>query len=162
MARPRKIRVKPAKPKRGYDPKYCRMIVEYFDQPNYEETPVKITMKSGAVIEKKERKPAPPRHLTKFARTIGFNIDTLEVWAKKYPEFGQAWLAAKEMQKEQCNECATMGLWNANYSMFYACNVTDMRDRRNVDMTSGGRALAPTVVIKAAVVPGERKDEKPG
>jgi hypothetical protein len=67
--------------------------------------------------------------LSEFAGKIGVNVAILEKWAKRHKEFGQAFIRAKELQKEFLITNGLLGLYNPTFSIFIAKNITDMRDR---------------------------------
>jgi hypothetical protein len=134
-------------PRSKYRPEYCQKLLDYFNQPNTREVEVVIQTRGGGTLTKTETQALPPRHLSAFARGVGVSEKTLRDWAAKYPEFGQAYEWAKDMIKEQIIDCGVLGVWNAQFAKLYAVNATDMRDKTAVDVTSEGRALAPTVSV---------------
>lgn len=130
-----------------YKPEYCEQIVAYFNQPSTKEVEVVIQTRGGGTLTKTETQGLPPRHMTAFARSINVTIGTLKDWATKYPEFGRAYEYAEYLIREHGIDNSLMGTWNAQSARLYLVNHTDMRDRTAVDVTSEGRALAPTVSV---------------
>jgi hypothetical protein len=117
-----------------YKPKYCKMLVEYFDQrPFYTEREIVYTAKNGQTWSKYELTPAPLRFISSFADSIGTTKQTIHAWKDIYPEFLDAYARAKELYKEHLAVCGSMGLFNANFTQFLAKNTTDWTDRREIE-----------------------------
>jgi len=142
---PRKINVHSK-----YKPEYCDAIRRWFDVPHTKTVEVVIQVRDRTIM-KQELQPVAPPHMSAFARSIGTTNATLRDWAAKYPEFQVAYQDAKDMFEEHIVDGALLGQFNPQFTKFVAVNRTDMRDKTAVDVTSEGRALAPTV----SVVPPE-------
>ncbi|HSY52441.1 MAG TPA: hypothetical protein VLC46_26810 [Thermoanaerobaculia bacterium] len=124
-----------------YDPKYCAEIVAFFEIEAYRK---EVSEKSkeffadGKVKKTAEKYRFVPNQLptfARFAKKIGVNGDTVVEWAKKFPEFSAAYNEAKESQKQFL---ITLGLAGASPPasfIFVAKNVTDMRDKQEVEST---------------------------
>lgn len=118
-----------------YKKEYCDDIIEYFGIEPFIEREINYTNKDGDVYKTEYVKdPNKLPFLTKFARTIGVDIRTLERWTEKYPRFSRAYKAAKEMQQEFLIENGLRGLYNASSFIFTAKNITDMRDQKDVNI----------------------------
>ena len=117
-----------------YDPKYCDQILKFFSGPK-NETIVKSVTTGKNEYEKTEymrvAKELPT--FAKFARKIGVNGDTIVEWAKKHEEFTAAYNMAKELQKEFLVDNGLGGLYPPASFIFTAKNITDMRDKQEVD-----------------------------
>lgn len=145
-----------------YDPKFCDMIVKFFSGPKFERfvKSEKITTKSNGTTEKwvdygYRCKDLPT--FNKFARKIGVNIDTLLEWTQvkypltyeikalagklKYPEFSGAYNTAKELQKEFLSDNALKGFSPPASFIFVAKNITDMKDKQEVDNKHSGELV---------------------
>jgi hypothetical protein len=134
-----------------YDPKYCEEIVEYFDQSPHKDVDIPHMGATGEFkwMDYKRMSNQLPTFLG-FAKKIGVNGDTLVEWAKeenkeKYPGFSAAYIRAKELQKWFIIENGLNGLYNPQFAIFVAKNITDMRDKTETDITSGGKPL-PTPI----------------
>lgn len=117
---------------------YVQKLVDFFSQPPTYEVDVIIKSKNGTETYKTEERPNQLPFLTKFAREIGVDIDTLENWAKpenedKYPGFFGAYKLAKELQKEFLIQNALRGQYNATAFIFTAKNITTMRDQTQIE-----------------------------
>jgi hypothetical protein len=130
-----------------YKEEYCQEIVEYFDIDPTVEVDVVHTYKNGDTVEKSELRANNLRFLSGFARKIGVCHDTLLEWTKKHPEFSEAYKIAKSLQKEHLITCGLQGLFQSTAFIFTAKNITDMRDQKAIDHTSGGEPLKPQVVV---------------
>lgn len=123
-----------------YKPEYCEEIVGYFSAKPFDEVETPYGPKKVA-------NPMPTFH--KFAQFIGVNEDTVVEWVKaedkdgnlKYPEFSAAYKRAKELQKWFLIENGLNGVYNATFAIFTAKNITDMRDKTEIDHTSGGEKI---------------------
>lgn len=127
-------------------PMYCRKIIEFFDKPAFE--PILIDVedketgetKKVALTDAKGKpvfKPIAPPTLESFARHIKVNPSTLREWKSSKPAFAEAYEMAKAIQKDIINENSLLGHYDRVYAIFFAKNVTDMRDRNeqvNVEM----------------------------
>lgn len=153
-----------------YDPKYADMLIKYFDKPpNYEK---ELTHYKGDQVTwvdyKKVANELPT--LLGFAKHIGVDTDTLHRWAHarykteyaadnpkapkpelwgqlKRPKFYGAYMRAKELQKWFLIENGLNGLYNPQFAIFVAKNVTDMRDKveTDIDLTSKGEQIKQVV-----------------
>jgi hypothetical protein len=122
-----------------YKPEYCKAIVDFFSvEPNRKEITAEIKGygKAGNQnFEKQEYKlvanPLPT--LAKFARKIGVNKDTIIEWTKVHSEFSDAYNVAKDLQKDFLVDNGLAGLYPPASFIFTAKNITDMRDKQEVD-----------------------------
>lgn len=147
-----------------YDPKYCEEIIKYFDiEPNYEKELNHTTAKGSTWTDYKKWANTLPTFLG-FAKKINVNGDTLVEWASarypedyedetlrgelKHPDFSAAYMRAKELQKWFLIENGLNGLYNPQFAIFVAKNITDMKDKTETDLTSDGEKLEGLVVIK--------------
>lgn len=122
-----------------YKPEYCEAIINFFSiEPSRKEVTAEIKGygKTGNQnFEKTEYKIIANRLPTfeKFAREIGVNGDTIVEWAKVHPEFSAAYNTAKELQKEFLVDNGLAGLYPPASFIFTAKNITDMRDKQEVE-----------------------------
>lgn len=145
-----------------YDPKFAQMMIKFFSQPKFERyiKSEKQTTKSNGTIEKwfeygYRCKDLPTYN--KFAMKIGVNGDTLVEWTKtKYPEdfavkvlrgklmhpeFSAAYNRTKELQKEFLSDNALKGFSPPASFIFVAKNVTDWKDKQEVDTKHSGELV---------------------
>ncbi len=126
-----------AKGKRGqptkYKPEYCEELIKFFDRAPFRE--IEVVTKSKGGYEKIEKKRVPNQlpFFSAFARKIGVHVDTLHEWKKKHKEFSEAYKKAKALQKEFLIQNGLVGLYNATAFIFTAKNLTDMRDKTEVE-----------------------------
>jgi len=118
-----------------YKKEYCEKIMEFFSKPPYEEVEIKHYNKDGRVIKKEtKRKPNDLPFLSEFARRIDVSHRTLERWTKTHKEFCRAYKDAKELQKAFLITNGLLGLYNPTFAIFTAKNITDMRDKKNIEI----------------------------
>lgn len=106
-----------------YSPEYVKKILDYFDVPLY-------TVRNG----KKEVNPMPTFEGFCFDNRV--NHQTLLNWCKEHKEFFEAYNACKQKQKQMIVQGGMLGAYNAQFTIFVAKNVTDMKDRvETIDVT---------------------------
>jgi hypothetical protein len=120
-----------------YLPEYCDQLIEYFEiEPNRE---VEIPhLKDGEVVwidYKIVANRLPVFH--EFAKKIGVTHKTLLNWCDSHVEFLQSYTQAKELQKFFLIENGLSNCYNANFAIFTAKNITDMRDRQEITGADG-------------------------
>ena len=126
-----------------YKEEYCEEIVKYFSVEPYREV---IVTTEGKNFSKEDVKLVPNQlpFLSAFARHIGVTHDTLIEWTNVHPEFSEAYKKAKELQKEFLIENGLQGLYNPAFAIFTAKNITDMRDKQEIEH-SGTISLAQQI-----------------
>jgi hypothetical protein len=118
-----------------YDPKFCEEIVKFFDVPkSVRVVKAEITGKNDYSKTEYEDKPNPLPTFSKFARSVGICHDCITDWAKIHPEFTEAYNVAKELQKEFLMDNGLAGLYPPASFIFTAKNITDMKDKTDVDV----------------------------
>jgi len=106
-----------------YSEEYIDKLLSYFDVQLY-------TVKNG----KKEVNPMPTFEGFCFDNRV--NHQTLLNWCKEHPKFLEAYNACKQKQKQMIMQGGMLGAYNAQFTIFVAKNVTDMKDRvETVDVT---------------------------
>lgn len=133
-----------------YKPKYCQEIIKYFNIEPWREIYDIYTYKDGTTKETKRLIANDLPTLEGFATKIDVNIDTLNDWGKKHPEFLRAKEKAQALQKDILIKNSLAGLYQGNFAIFVAKNVTDMKDRTETDITSGGQPIGQPDPVKAA------------
>jgi hypothetical protein len=119
-----------------YKPRYCEALIKFFAARKSKRVlKAHITGKNDYEKDEYETVPNELPTFAKFARKIGVNGDTIVEWAKKYKEFSAAYNVAKELQKEFLVDNGLAGLYPPASFIFTAKNVTDMRDKQEVEVT---------------------------
>lgn len=143
----------------AYDPKFCQMLIDFFDiEPN--EHPVlgkELNEETGEMetVLGAKREPKPLPTITKFAKSIGVDRVTLLDWSKKkneagelvYPAFSHAYAHAKVLQKEFLIENGLLGLYNSQAFIFTAKNITDMQDVQKVEQDAPQEKVSYLFVV---------------
>lgn len=143
--------------------RYAKEIVKFFDIEPYRSEVMKKSTEyypTGKVKSKKEESQLIANRLPtlfRFSQKIGVVYSTVWRWAEKgdwekedgktkqppkeFQEFCNAYKAAKEIQKEFLIALGLSGSSPPSSYIFTAKNITDMRDRLEQDITSGGRPI---------------------
>ena len=135
-----------------YKPEYCKRLIAFFDIEKNKRVVKKeknITKSNGTVESEIEYMLIAEDLPTfeKFARSIGVSYDTLiSEWAKKYKEFSEAYNTAKQIQKEFLTDNGLKGLYPPSSFIFVAKNITDMKDKQDLDVMSGGEKLGVIIL----------------
>lgn len=70
--------------------------------------------------------------------SIGVQHDTLLNWTEKHSEFLGAYKKAKDLQTQFIQEGMIAGVFQGGAAVFAAKNMTDMRDKTEIDHTNAG------------------------
>lgn len=144
-----------------WTPELNDRLIEYFGtEDRYEDRlTMEIHKKSGDVVEKYERFPKPLPYVSRFEYNNGLSVGLLSIWAaeeqklleeglpSKRPGFLKAYACAKEFQKEFLIQNSLSGLYNPQFAVFTAKNITDMRDKTQQEISGpDGAALKINVM----------------
>lgn len=144
-----------------WTPELNDRLIEYFGtEDRYEDRlTMEIHKKSGDVVEKYERFPKPLPYVSRFEYNNGLSVGLLSIWAaeeqklleeglpSKRPGFLKAYACAKEFQKEFLIQNSLSGLYNPQFAVFTAKNITDMRDKTQQELSGpNGEALKVNVI----------------
>lgn len=103
-----------------YKEEYCQEMIDFFDVE---------CVTYGPRDKKINKFPTFER----FALKIGVHHQTLLNWRDANPQFFEAYIKCKEIQKDLLIEGGLSGHYNAAFTMFLAKNVTDLRDKQEVE-----------------------------
>lgn len=127
-----------------WTPELNERLIEFFD---IEEVWEERTKTSSDKSETTERIAKPLPKFSRFERQSDLSVGILSRWAleedceEKRPGFLQAYNEAKQYQKDFLVECGLQGLYPPAFAIFTAKNITDMKDRTEQDITSGGKPI---------------------
>ena len=116
-----------------YKKEYCERMLKFFNVKHTEEKYEVTTDKNGEKIKTVE-KANPLPTFEKFAVSIGTCAETLEKWSAKHKEFKHTCMQCKELQKDMLNDLAMRGFYNPTYTIFVAKNITDMKDKPEIQL----------------------------
>lgn len=140
-----------------YKSKYCREIVEFFSvEPYVMETTesMKEYFKDGILKKSLERKKLIPEKLPtffRFAEKISVDQSTVLEWVARHKAFSQAYMRAKELQKEFLMALGLAGVTPPAAFMFIASNITDMRSRAVLpDDLPPGSMIVPVIIRRGS------------
>lgn len=112
-----------------YKPEYCQKLEEYFSAKPYE-------LKNG----RNEAGDTPT--LAGFAASIRIHRATMIDWCKKHPDFLDAYNLAKELQENWLVVNGNKGLINPAFGMFTLKNVSNWRDKRDVEISGNVTSMS--------------------
>ena len=117
--------------KSTYRPEYAQMLLDYIDQGEepFNEVEKKHKNRKGEEWTEDGKEAMPLRFIGRFAQRIGVTHKCLLGWAERFPDFGEAYSRAREIQAEHILQCGFMGLADATMAKFAAVNLTDLRDK---------------------------------
>jgi hypothetical protein len=116
-----------------YKKEYCDEIITFFDRELYHKELIEVKVKGGGTKEEFREVPNDIAFFSEFARKIGVTTSSLDRWVHKYPEFRDAYKKAQQIQKEFLIKNGLAGRYNPTFAIFTAKNITDMRDKQEVD-----------------------------
>lgn len=146
-----------------WKPEYNDLIIGFFDVEAFKE--VETVTYGKNEYEKHEPKLLANHFptLEKFAHSIDVNTDTLVEWAKYDEEdtennvpdeehrcigFSAAYTRAKQLQKSVLIDGGISGVFNGQFAIFVAKNITDMKDRSELDVDPDGTLAAAVARVK--------------
>lgn len=124
-----------------YKEEYCQKIIKFFSRDHTKVLIDTVTYKNGTIKEVEREVANTLPTFERFAFEIGVNRDTLREWRDRHKMFSASYKRAKGLQKDMIIDLGLRGLYNATFSIFTAKNVTDMRDKGEIDVTSKGEKL---------------------
>jgi len=134
-----------------YNDRYYKMLIDHFSCPKSERyiKNERIIVKKNGTTETFHEYGYRCNNLPTFAgfaRKIKINQETVSEWAKsenkqKYPRFSVAYNMAKELQKEFLVDNALKGFYPPASFIFIAKNITDMKDKQELDHTLKGKEI---------------------
>ncbi len=133
-----------------FKPEYCEKLIKFFSTEPYREKETFHSGKNGQSWSTYEDVANDLPTFERFAVNIGVDTDTLLEWSKdpeKYPGFSVAYKRAKHLQKDILLTNGLRGLYSQPFAIFTAKNITDMRDRVEQDITSGGEKLPTPIMV---------------
>jgi DNA-binding transcriptional regulator YiaG len=125
-----------------YKPEYCQKLIKFFDVEPYEEREIphykgKGENKTVSWTDYKRMANKLPT-LRNFAKKIKVAVATVYNWADEshgsfHKEFLDAFICAQDLRKWFLVENGLNGCYNPLFAKFVAINVTDMKDKQEID-----------------------------
>lgn len=165
-AKPKKKRKYVYKKKTGrpskYKPRFCKELVKFCDKPIYEERELPHYGPDGQVKwNDVKRFPASLPTLVGFAKHIEVGLSTLYDWMNpKHASYQKKFSETvtrifKDLQKDFLIQGALQGFYNPAFAIFTAKNITDMKDKQEVEQ---GGEVTLRVVYEDSPVSGDNND----
>jgi hypothetical protein len=140
-----------------YKPRFCKDIIDYFDQPITKEIVVKkFDLKSEKEYKEYKIVPNDLPTIEGFACLVGVDTTTIIEWVHKHKQFSLAYRQAKQLQMNIWQTNSFSGGYNPQFTIFAGKNIFGWRDKSETDITSGGQPLNVNVVSYKNL----KKDEK--
>lgn len=155
-------------------PEHNEALVKYFDIPP-SKTVTRVKRVKGELVEVEEIVAAEFPTLEGFAASIDVDVDCMSNWANadrdamengeesKYPGFFGAYKKAKQLQKALLITNSMAGRYHPIFSIFVAKNVTDMRDKQELEHTGkdGSPLFLPTSIVNKNNLTNEESSRLP-
>ena len=116
-----------------YKSLYCQQIIEFFNRPHTYESEITHTNKKGESWISYQTRANPVPLMCDFAQYIGTTVQTLNTWTKQHSDFLEATTHAQDLQLRHLATITGLGLYNANWSIFMAKNISQWRDKKDVE-----------------------------
>lgn len=134
-----------------YKNEYCKKMFNFFNISHTFDKEIISYDKDGNEKISYVEKPNILPTFEKFAVSIGVCRDTLDAWAKEYQEFSDTYKKCKNLQKDMLNDLAMRGFYNPTYTIFVAKNITDMRDKQEIEATNANISVTDNKVIESVM-----------
>lgn len=122
-------------------------VVSLEDLPAFGEEMIEWAReKMATVLTEKDAKEKMPFFLQTFCRERNVSNDTIARYADENKEFCGQVDEVKEIVKESLMLGGLKGWWNPSAFTFVAKNVTNMKDKVEQDITSGGEKLTVQIM----------------
>lgn len=119
-----------------YKPEYCEKIIEFFDREPWTPKTQESLSRTGEKVSIITNVPCKLPTYERFAFEVGVHRDTLHEWCKNHPKFSDAYKKCKDLQKEILIQNGLFAFYDKSFAIFTAKNVTDMRDKVEVEQSS--------------------------
>jgi len=139
-----------------YQPRYAAEMVAFFDRDYWTiDTVEKTNPMTGVNYKVKVKRPSDFPTFERFASNILVDRDTLANWANAkdddgaliHPDFFGAYKVCQAKQKDFLIYHGLSGSYNGSFAIFTAKNVTDMRDKSELEH-SGTMSLGIASISK--------------
>ncbi len=124
-----------------FKPEYCQKMIEFFNVPTFIQSKKTFTTKNGTVIEEPVKVLNLLPTFERFAENLEVTVGTMLQWKKQSRAFSQAYTRAEQMQKDWLVQGGVSGIANPIFTKFCAINMTDMRDKTEVNVEGFEAAL---------------------
>jgi hypothetical protein len=115
-----------------YKKRFCKEIIEYFDQPATKEVPITYITKKGTERHTTETKPNKLPTVNGFCNKINIVRQTLLNWTEQHPEFLDAYTRARQYQEDIWLENGLLGLYNPGFAILLGKNVFGYKDKQDI------------------------------
>jgi len=121
-----------------YKAEYCEELRKFFSKKRFQKLKTIITGKNDYQKEETKLIANELPTLERFAEKIEVDRDTLSNWGKEHKDFFGTIRQCQNIQKDFLIQNGLLGLYQSNFAIFVAKNLTDMRDRQEQDINIKG------------------------
>lgn len=131
----------------------CDSLIEFFSKPTFDKWLKKEVVKSNGTVEREwATMPASMPFFEDWAWENQIGLSTMDEWVNgrkgktgtkktKHPEFAEAYKRAKLLQQKFLVDNGLRGFSPPAAYIFTAKNITNMRDKTEVDHTTDGKPI---------------------
>lgn len=112
---------------------YCEQLISFFNREHTFEGKTTHTNKKGDTWTQYQTKANPVPLLVDFAQWLGVGTTTLQRWEEQHEAFRVAITHAQELQLAHLATVTGMGLYNSNWAVFMAKNISKWRDKKDIE-----------------------------
>ena len=132
-----------------YRPELCQDLIEFFSRPLY----IKKTIRKWVdgeeqIIEQDVPNTSP--YIIDWVMKHDLAHDTPVNWAKKYPEFFDAYNRAKTLQERFFTELGIKGEHNGFMTFQTLKNISGWRDKQDIEHSGGVSVTMPSMKVNGA------------
>lgn len=146
-----------------YEAKYCELLIEYFEamarapeRDGLEVVSEQTGGKTGYLKREVRKICAELPTIEGFAISIKIPSSTVRKWAKDHEGFGDAYVRAKDIQRQLLVDRGLTRQYDPQAFAFVAKNITDMTDRQ-VLAGDPDAPLAKLVLVDAGAIEPKKK-----
>ncbi len=116
-----------------YRPSFCFELIKYFDREHTEEYEETHTNRKGETWSCFKLRAVPVPMFEGFCAKFMLDRHTLMAWVGSFKDFSTAYSRAQELQMAHLSTVTGLGLYNSNWAVFMAKNVSKWRDKRDIE-----------------------------
>ncbi len=125
-----------------YDPKICKLLIEYFDRPLTEMEPKEVPSKDG-IVTIMVKVPTEPPMIEGFLAKHKILKSNFYLWLKTHVDLSDAFDIARQMQINHMATNGMMGRLNSTMTKMILGNISDYKDSSEVDHKSSDGSMRP-------------------
>jgi len=117
-----------------YRPIFCKMIIDYFTREHVTEYEETHTNRKGETWSCYKLRANPVPMLEGFCgEVLHCGVTIISDWTRNFPDFAEAVIHAQALQMQHLATVTGLGLYNSNWAVFMAKNVSQWRDKKEIE-----------------------------